>query len=387
MGRPIATNGPRPHEAGRETHSPMRRPILTFFLIAAAACGDPTGTGSTGDPDAEAVDLALLFAPPTADEIALVAADWETRGVSAQDVSMVTSVAVGSDATVSIVSHDVGGVTHYGAVRVPTGGAAGSLPVVVVAHEGDAGVAVDAVLGLLEFGLGSSVNEYVVVIPSFRSEPLTFQGETYQSGGEPSPWDRDVDDALALLNVVLGTTPEADTDRIGVLGFSRGACVALLMAIRDARISVVVEFFGPTDFFGSFVQGIVEDALDGMPRDLPGVDYLNTRFIQPLAEGNVTIEEVRLELVRRSPVYYADRLPDVQVHHGTADGIVPVGEAERLIDVMEGLGRGVPAFESYIYQGGGHNPLLLPGSIERTVAFIGRLQESVGTRLVVSQQP
>jgi dipeptidyl aminopeptidase/acylaminoacyl peptidase len=368
----------------------MRRPILTFFLIAAAACGDPTRSSDPagpGDPDAEAVDLALLFAPPTADEIALVAADWETRGVSAQDVNVVTSVAVGSDATVSIVSHDVGGVTHYGAVRVPTGGAAGSLPVVVVLHQGDAGADVDALFGLLALGLGSTANEYVLVIPSFRSEPLSFQGETYHSNGEPSPWDRDVDDALALLNVVLTTTPSADSSRIGVVGFSRGACVALLMAVRDPRISVVVEFFGPTDFFGTFVQGIVDEALDGTLRDLPGVDHLNTRFIQPLAQGNLTIDEVRLELVRRSPVYYADRLPDVQVHHGTADGIVPVGEAERLIDVMEGLGRGVPAFESYIYQGGGHNPLLLPGSIERTVAFIGRLQESVGTRLVVSQQP
>lgn len=357
--------------------APMRGVLLALLVMATVACGDPAT--DPGDPNGDAVDLALLFAPPTPAEVALVAADWETRDISAQDVSVVTSVAVGVDATVNIISHDVAGVTHFGGVRVPAGAAAGSLPVVVVPHEGDTGADLDALLGLLSLGLGSDANEYVIVVPSFRSETLTFQGVTYQSEGEPSPWDLDVDDALALLNSVLVTIPEADPGRIGVLGFSRGACVALLMAIRDPRISLVVEFFGPTDFFGMFVREIVEEALDGAPRDLPGIDHLNTRFIQPLAQGNLTIDEVRLELVRRSPVYYAERLPDVQIHHGTADTTVPVSEAERLIAVMEGLGRGLPDFDARIYVGGGHNPLLLPGSIEQAVAFVARLREPSST--------
>ncbi len=211
------------------------------------------------------------------------------------------------------------------------------------------------------------------VAPSFRSEPLTFNTLQYVSGGDPSPWDRDVDDALALLNATLETTPEADPARIGVLGFSRGACVGLLMAIRDPRIDLVVEFFGPTDFFGPFVQEVVEEALRGQPRDLPGLDYLNRTFLQPLKSGELTIEDVRPELLRRSPVYFASHLPQVQVHHGTADDVVPVGEAQRLIEVMQQLGRAPPEFEYYLYFGGGHNPLELPGSIQRALAFLGRL--------------
>ncbi len=350
---------------------------FAFLLLTAVACGEPTGSDGTE----ERVDLGLLFAPPTQDEIAQVAAEWETRDVTAQGVSVVASAAVGAEAVVQIVSHDVGGVTHYGAIRIPDGAAAGSLPVVVIAHGGDTGVDVDEWLALLGFGFGTSINDYVLVVPSFRSEPLTFQGNTHVSTGEPSPWDKDVDDALALLNVAIVSVPAASADRIGVVGLSRGACVGLLMAIRDPRIDVVVEFFGPTDFFGTFVRGVVEDALSGTPPDLPGVDYLNTHFIQPLDQGQLTIDNVRLELVRRSPVYYANLLPDVQIHHGTGDLTVPVSEAQRLIAVMQVLGRGQPDFDPHIYQGGGHDALLLPGSIESTVAFIGRLSAAARNHL------
>ena len=145
------------------------------------------------------------------------------------------------------------------------------------------------------------------------------------------------------------------------------------MAERDPRIDVVVEFFGPTDFFGPFVQDVTEEALLGSPRDLPGLEYLNSEFIQPLKNGQLTIADMRPELIRRSPVYYAEHLPQLQVHHGTDDTTVPVGEAEQLIDVMAGLGRGAPGFEYYLYDGGIHDPISLSGSFQRSRDFAGRL--------------
>jgi dipeptidyl aminopeptidase/acylaminoacyl peptidase len=274
---------------------------------------------------------------------------------------------------VRIVSHRVGDIVHVGAIATPVGAAPGSLPVLVYSHGGDQGANLDLTLLLLPLLFSADVENFVFVVPSFRSEALVFDGVTYESGGEPSPWDRDVDDALSLLGVTVATTPEADGDRIGVLGFSRGADVGLLMAIRDPRIDAVVEFFGPTDFFGPFAQGVVEDALQGTVRDLPGVPFLNQAYLQPLKEGRVSVGDVRLELLRRSPVYFADLLPDLQVHHGTADEVVPVGEAERLSEVMRGLGRTEPEFEAFIYEGGGHDPLTLPGSLPRVQAFLGRL--------------
>ncbi len=343
-----------------------------------SACGD--SVTAPNDDIVEGVNLAELFARPTSAEIAIVDADWAGRDPAAQAVEVVVTrpVTLGvTPTTLQIVSHLVDGARHYGAVLAPDGKPAASLPLLIYTHGGDGGIDIDDLLPLLPFVLGGLQDDFVLLAPSFRSETLVFEGTAYPSAGTPSPWDRDVDDALALLNVALtGMAPAADPDRIGVLGFSRGAAVALLMAIRDPRIDLVVEFFGPTDFFSPFARGVFEEALRGNPRDLPGLDALDAQFIQPLKRGALSIAEVRLAMLRRSPVYFADRLPDLQVHHGTEDDVVPVSEAERLIEALLGLGRGEPTFQHFIYEGGTHDPRALVGSISRTRAFLGRLTAS-----------
>jgi dipeptidyl aminopeptidase/acylaminoacyl peptidase len=361
--------------------------LLPAAALAAAAfvsaCDDSTGPQ---DLIVEGVNLTQLFAPVTTAEVDAVLDDWAARSITAASIDTaidtaltLTAPTLGTvDVELRIVSHLVGSVRHYGAIIVPAGAQPGSLPVLLYLHGGDSGESLDGLLALLPFVLDEDLDDFVFVVPSFRAERLTFAGVNYLSDGPPSPWDRDVDDALALLEVTLEITPAADVQRVGAIGFSRGACVAMLMAERDPRIDLVVEFFGPTDFFGPFVQQVTKEALQGDPRDLPGLAYLNNAFIQPLKNGDLTIDEVRLEMARRSPVYYAQQLPQLQVHHGTADETVPVGEAERLIEVMVGLGRGEPDFESYLYLGGGHD-LNLPGAIDRTREFIGRLKTVIVT--------
>jgi hypothetical protein len=60
------------------------------------------------------------------------------------------------------------------------------------------------------------------------------------------------------------------------------------------------------------------------------------------------------------------------VHHGTADNVVNVSQAHSLIDKPPALGRGPPAFEFYSYTAGQHDPTTLTGSVQRTVAYLGR---------------
>ncbi|MGD8289325.1 MAG: peptidase [Gemmatimonadota bacterium] len=352
--------------------------LMTCTALTLAACSD----GGTG-PDSRVVagvDFDVLFAEPTTQEIAAVSDEWATRGHAATDVSILvdSTVAIGSlDVRVRIVSHDVGGITHYGAV-LNDGALAGPAPVLVYAHGGDEGVAVDGLLGLFPF-LGDLAGGFVWVVPSFRSEDLSWGDETWTSDGPASPWDRDVDDALSLLDVALDVESAADEGSVGVLGFSRGGGVALLMGIRDARIDRIVEFFGPTDFFGPYVQDIVEEALIGSLRDLPGLVDLDQDYLQPMKNGALSIAQVRTELIRRSAVFYADRLPALQVHHGEADTTVEVSQAEALIAVMEDLGRGEPDFQAYLYPGGGHDPLSLPGSVDRAVSFLTPLLPAPGS--------
>ena len=349
-------------------------PRLLLFLLVVLLAGCELAASPDADRVVAGVDLDVLFEPASVAEMAAVEAEWATRDVSPVDVQVLqttpTTIA-GVSVEVQIVGHVVDGVRHYGAVVTPTGFGAGELPVLVYAHGGDSGLDMNEAAAVFEL-FPQVVSDFVIVMPSFRDEPLRFGGQTWMSDGPASPWDRDVDDALALLNTALDIEPSADASRIGVLGFSRGGAVGMIMALRDDRIDGVVDFFGPTDFFGPFVQEVFTEALLGTPRDLPGLDVLNERFVAPLAAGALTTDEVRLELVRRSPVLWARDLPRLQVHHGTADAIVPVSQTEHLMDAMSAIGRTAPSFEAFIYTepGAGHNPLLLPDSLVRARTFV-----------------
>jgi dipeptidyl aminopeptidase/acylaminoacyl peptidase len=347
----------------------LSRWAFFLFLAGTAGCGLLRAGDDAG------VDFRLLFAPPTEGEIRSVLEEWQRRDVSAAAVTVVLeevfSVA-GWTGILRVVSHRVGGRTHYGAVISPPDDGT-ERPVLVMLHGSDSGVSIEGDVVPL-YALAPDVRSgFVVVVPSFRSEPLRLRDRSFQSEGPASPWDGDVDDALALLEAALAVTPQADPARVAALGFSRGATVALLMAVRDERIGRVVEFFGATDFFSPFSQEIVREALEGRLRPLPGLEHLHRAFIQPLNEGEISIDDVRIELLRRSPVYFAARLPALQLDHGTADHVVPVTEAEALIRVLEP--RSVPEFEPYLYPGGGHHPLTLEGSIPRTLDFLLRMLE------------
>lgn len=333
---------------------------------------------------AEAIDLDAeldaLFAPASAAEMDAVRADWARRDVSAAGISveLTEQMAVGaSTATLRIVSHVVAGARHLGAIIVPDGAEAGTLPLLVYSHGGDGGVGVDDI-EIVALALGELSRRFVYAIPSFRSEPLRYEGRSWVSEGPSSPWDYDVDDLLALADVVFETTPEARPGAIHILGGSRGAGVALLAGARDERVERIVAFFGPTDFFDSWIQVIAwKTAIDG-PWDLPGLVHLDSTVVQPLVRGTLSTPEARLELVRRSAVLFAADLPAVQVHHGTADFVVPVTQAESLMRTMAALGRTPPDFEAFIYEGGGHDFLSLIGAIPRAVEFMSQALQPKG---------
>ena len=335
----------------------------------------------TVDAASGGLDLNALFAPPTADEITQVKEEWDTRTpeVSGVRPELDSEVPAGlGSVRVRILSHTVGGHRHYGAVVTPVGAAdPGSLPVILYAHGGDDGVNIDQIVlvnTLLQFQRLSAA----FVVPSYRSEPLQLGDEVFLSEGPPSPWDRDVDDTISLLSVALEQAPELDEERVAILGLSRGGGVGLLTAARDKRIKAVVEFFGPTDLFDEYAREIFEEALEGELRDLPGLDYLNEIVLLPWKLGVLSDAEARLELVRRSGVYFVDRLPPVQLHHGTEDAVVAVSQAYRLTAAMKAAGK--TDFEEYIYAGGTHDYTTLLGATARTAEFLRPFLFELGER-------
>ena len=311
--------------------------------------------------------LKELLKPPTASEISTVRQIWAKRDLSPVEPREVTSATVrfGSiDAVVRIISHRVHGSLHYGAILVPVNAPKGSCAVLVEAK----GVSWDyfplaVPSGLNSPGiLGSDLSHCVIVAPSFRGEKIIFNGQEFQSEGDRTDnWDGATDDALALLNVALQTTPGADSTRILAFGRSRGGSVAMLAAERDRRIKGVVEWAGPTDWFehmseeGWTQQELVEEGLriHAKPNETAG--QFIERFLLKAIDGTQSLEETRLRMIAASPLYFASSLPDLQIHHGVEDYNVPIANARALADSLKKTGRSGAALEAFFYEGFGHD--------------------------------
>jgi len=298
-----------------------------------------------------------------------VRAEWAARDTRAHGYRVEWRNAYRGKGVTLAVSHRVDGLKHYGLVRIPPGGAGRRLPVLVVAHGGDAGAT-----RYQFFREGVVAREWIQVVPSFRSERLIAAPlKWFRSEGSPSPWNRDVDDAMALLGAVLDSVPEADSTRVAVLGRSRGGGVALLMAVRDPRVQGVVTYAAPTDFLLPEVRRLAQRAIRSRVARLPGAGYLADSVLFALRDGRITVERARLELIRRSAVHFAARLPPAMIHHGMLDDEVAVAHGERLDGALRSRPPGAPPHEYHRYPQGGHRPGTLAGSAARTDAFLTRI--------------
>jgi carboxymethylenebutenolidase len=126
-------------------------------------------------------------------------------------------------------------------------------------------------------------------------------------------WGKTVWDAISHLD----HQPEVDPQRIGLLGFSLGAYLALSEAAVDPRVQAVVEFYG------------------GFPKEMK---------------------------------FFMRRLCPTLILHGDADATIPVEEAYQLRDLLEK--KQIP-YEMQIYPGVGHGfpEAIWQDAQERTLAF------------------
>ena len=307
--------------------------------------------------------LATVFEKPSPAEIRAVEIDWQTRDLSVRDVREVArgEIKFGQAASVvRIISHTVHGFRHYGAIIMPADAKPGCCPVIVEA-KGVSWNYFPLELEKLHAPRMMAGAQVIYVVPSFRGELLIFDGKNYQSEGDRTDaLDGATDDAVALLNAVLQTTPEADAERICAFGHSRGGTVALLLGIRDARIGCVVNWAGPTDWFELMgTGGWSEQELYGegirtraTPSETGGQRV--ERFLLKAIEGREDLRAVRRRMLASSPLYFAGRLRQVQLHYGEEDSSVPVRNGRRLAAELKGK-RPATTYETYFYPGAGHD--------------------------------
>lgn len=401
----------------------MLRP-LSLAVLLAAACGSEAsepasagaaeaGAGESGVGDSGAGDggaaqadgsqpswrplrLADVLAPVSASDLASTKAHWAARDLSAHDVRQEAegSVVLGTVAMrYRVLSHTVEGQRHYGAVLVPTEAPAGSkLPVLVYTHggyTGSEGLPPYRVEDLQHVVPGQPLRaQLAYVVPSYRGERIEVGGQRFTSEGAPRIGDTDVADVATLLGVALESTPEADSEHVAVLGESRGGLVALALAAHDARIDLVLDAYGPTDFrialgaideatfLGSVRMALAapEDPQHLVVRSLLPLERLRVGAGDSLEIDDPGFAEMRRRMCATSAIGQASLLPSTQVHHGVNDTTASVEYSRRLRDAMQAIGRSSPSdsFSYYEYPEGEHSLASLPGSSARIAEAIQR---------------
>ena len=315
------------------------------------------------------VDLSLLCAPVMRFEAEALEADWAARNPVMDAFEEVGQLEDEDGSRQYLVAHRVDGYRHYGGVVVPPVKAFKKLPVLVLCHPGDAGTSLaDQSWFFGSLGDPAIRQRFVQVIPSFRGESLDAGTlGRFRSEGPPSLFDRDADDAIALLDCVLRFFSNADSSRVLSAGYSRGGQVAMRIAQRDPRIRGVIDFCGMSDEWTINGQGYIRNFLEEeRPEPAPFDSYYHTLW--DLRRGACDVWHSRAVLIRSCIVYHAPRLPKLQIHHGVLDRAVPIHEAERLVAVLATI----PGanYEYFRYPNGDHGILSLVGAGAQVQEFL-----------------
>ena len=138
---------------------------------------------------------------------------------------------------------------------------------------------------------------YNIYVPHYFDRTGTVEAEMAEMFLNFPLWAKTLWDAVSLV----AKQPTTDPNKIGLLGFSLGAYLALSLSCVDPRIQAVVEYFG------------------GLPKE-----------VRP----------------------FMRRLAPTLILHGDADTVVPVAEAHKLQKLFEE--KKVP-YEIEIYPGEDHN--------------------------------
>ena len=181
-------------DGNAETYWTLGQDAGTHTLVVSVSGQTVEINARSIDADAE---LDALFAPPDDAELDMVRSDWATRDVSSSNIVVEFEDdydLLGIPTTLRVVSHQVTGIRHYGAIIVPDGAEAASLPVLIFNHGGENGVSVEDMMFILAVALGDMRGDFVYVLPSFRDEGLRYGDREWKSDGPASPWDHDVDD-------------------------------------------------------------------------------------------------------------------------------------------------------------------------------------------------
>lgn len=231
--------------------------------------------------------------------------------------------------TYNVDGHSVRGVYLYSKTADTT-----KRPVIIVNRGGNALSGVVPFKFIVSQFLPLANAGYVVIASQYRGAregnkpPEDYLADEF--GG------KDVNDVLALLPII-DSMPQADSNRIGMLGGSRGAMMGYLAATHTNRIRALVTIGGPTDLLKEIPhRPVMEDNV--LSRWIP--NYYQNR---------------EAELIHRSAQKWPEKLPKhmaVLLMHGEQDDKV---QPENSINMAEKLKQeGIP-HKLMLFPNAGHS--------------------------------
>lgn len=303
--------------------------IVNGAALLLAGCG-----GGDSGPDFRATDFD--FTPATSAQLQEIQTLWRSRDLAAQNVSVFHRDDSNAIYELRIYEHTVGNRLHYGAVTIPKGAATAVYPVVLFAD----GLAQDNPtmdIGRWAQNAQGRLGQAIFVVPAFRGRTLIYNGISANAAGDfCDAYDGAADDAIALLNVVQAAVPQSDFSRVMARGGSRGGNTALLLAVRDPRVTVASAASAPTDFYRAEVATRY------------GRQY-QCQFI----DGK-TPDESRRRMLASSPLLFPilRNVTRVYLDQGSSDDVVPLWNAEDMAAAMR-----VQAvnLDYHVYAGYGHD--------------------------------
>jgi acetyl esterase/lipase len=304
--------------------------LLPVVALVLSACGG----GGEGDDDAGA---GFVFTLPTQAQLEGVQTVWRTRDLAPRDVTVFYRDDSNAAYQLRIYEHTVGGRRHYGVVTIPKGGT-GAYPVVLFADGLDqSNPSMD--MGRWEQGAQARLGQFVYVLPVFRGRTLIYKNLSLSAAGDfCDAYDGAADDSIALLNIVDAEIPAADFTRVMARGGSRGGNIALLLGVRDARVTAVSAGSAPVDFYREEVA------------DRYGRQY-RCQFFEGKSE-----QQSRERMLASSPLHYPmlAAVRRVYLDHGDADTVVPPWNATEMAAHLRSAGTRV---ELQMYVGFGHSDI------------------------------
>jgi dipeptidyl aminopeptidase/acylaminoacyl peptidase len=303
--------------------------FLSMHFVAAC--------GGGGDGETKAAN-GFDFTPPTSAQLEDIQSMWRSRDLQPRDVTVFHRDDTNANYELRIYEHTVGTRRHYGAVTIPKAPPGTRFPVVLFASGlSQDNPTLDA--GAWAQNASARLGQAVFVVPAFRGVTLIYKGITVSAQGDfCDAYDGAADDSIALLNVVQAEIAQADFSRVMVRGGSRGGNTALLLAVRDPRVTVAAAASAPTDFYRSEVAR-----------------HYNRQYNCQFFDGK-TEQESRQRMLASSPVFFPvlPNVATVYLEQGSVDDVVPPWNAEVMATAIRALTPG-PTLNYRVYQGFGHD--------------------------------